>query len=305
MRPFHVRSVPHRMGRFGSLPGLRRRRREAHRSAGSLAHHVRHHGAGRRIVLSPAVLPQHLHHAVLPLARHPLAAKTRQSHASTQVARVAGDFSLAGAAHRLDLAHRVRGAASGGAARMSSRRSPYRRLPGKRTDLFRRQTLWLGPDHLLRVNSTRFSEEYRRFYFRDIQAICLQKDPPRSWLNHGMISFAGALFVAGLFWSSHQVWGTLLVLALLIYFAILARRPQCAVWIQTAVGTDRLPSLRRIRPVRKAMAMINEKIYASQPAATPEALAAMLATPPPLPFGAEPAPRIPPPLPQSAPAASS
>src|SRR5581483_6957754 len=153
--------------------------------------------------------------------------------------------------------------------------------------------------------STRFSEEYRRFYFRDIQAICLQKDPPRSWLNHGMIAFAGALFVAGLFWSSHQVWGTLLVIALLIYLAILARRPQCAVWIQTAVGTDRLPSLRRTRPVRKAMAVINEKIYASQPAATAETLAAMLATPPPLPLGGEAAPRVPPPLPQSAPAASS
>src|SRR4030088_1939833 len=56
-------------------------------------------------------------------------------------------------------------------------RSPhaYRKLPGRRFGILFTSTLWIGPDHLLSVRKGRFAEEYRRFYFSDIQAIVLQK----------------------------------------------------------------------------------------------------------------------------------
>ena len=47
----------------------------------------------------------------------------------------------------------------------------YRKLPGRRRGFLFGSSVWLADDHLLLVKSARFREEYRRFYFRDIQAI--------------------------------------------------------------------------------------------------------------------------------------
>ena len=46
----------------------------------------------------------------------------------------------------------------------------YRRMPGS-AGLIMRKRLWLGPDHILMVRSHVLSEEYRRFYFADIEAL--------------------------------------------------------------------------------------------------------------------------------------
>lgn len=50
--------------------------------------------------------------------------------------------------------------------------SPYRRLPGGRLT---RHSLWQSSDHLLSVERREFTERYTRFYFRDIQAILVQR----------------------------------------------------------------------------------------------------------------------------------
>src|SRR5437899_1170126 len=47
----------------------------------------------------------------------------------------------------------------------------YRKLPGARRTPLRKSTLWLAGDHILSIDSHRFSEEYKRYYFKDIQAI--------------------------------------------------------------------------------------------------------------------------------------
>ena len=46
-----------------------------------------------------------------------------------------------------------------------------RKLPGRRRGFLFGSSVWMGPDHLLLVKSARFREDYKRFYFRDIQAI--------------------------------------------------------------------------------------------------------------------------------------
>lgn len=183
---------------------------------------------------------------------------------------------------------------------MASGRSEYRRLPGKKVGLFRRHTLWLGRDHLLRVRSTRFSEEYRRYYLRDLQAICVQQQPPRSWVPHALTAGAGVLFTAGLFRLGHPVWATLLGIVVIVYALAIWLRSDCEVWIQTAGGTDRLPSLCRTRPVAKAIALIHARAAEAQNANAETELAAVLASPPPLPSAApQPAP-APPRLPGTA-----
>jgi hypothetical protein len=51
----------------------------------------------------------------------------------------------------------------------------YRRLPGRRMGFLRSPSCWLGDDHILLVEGTRFAEIYRRVYFRDLQALVIQR----------------------------------------------------------------------------------------------------------------------------------
>ena len=53
--------------------------------------------------------------------------------------------------------------------------SIYTRLDCTRRTPVSKATLWMASDHLLSVESSRIGDEYRRYYFRDIQALVLQK----------------------------------------------------------------------------------------------------------------------------------
>ena len=60
--------------------------------------------------------------------------------------------------------------------------TPYRRLRGRgrRGGRFFAiaaplSTAWVGPDHLLAVDMFGASEDYRRFYFREIQALAARR----------------------------------------------------------------------------------------------------------------------------------
>src|ERR1700693_1356242 len=57
----------------------------------------------------------------------------------------------------------------------------YKRLTRARSRfsiaVLSRTSLWLGPDHLLYVESNGYTETYKRFYFRDIQAFTVQQTP--------------------------------------------------------------------------------------------------------------------------------
>src|SRR5215813_3727271 len=56
-------------------------------------------------------------------------------------------------------------------------RDNYRRLPGRRRGFLFGSSVWLGTDYLLLVKSARFREDYKRFYFPDIQAIVMAGAP--------------------------------------------------------------------------------------------------------------------------------
>ena len=164
-------------------------------------------------------------------------------------------------------------------------RSEYKRLPGRKSGLLRRDTLWLGSDHLLFVRSSRFAEDYRRFYLSDIQALVLQRRPVGNrkvvdWVAIGV----SVLACAALFVTAHAVWGTLLTIVAGIYTWSALRREDCKTWVQTAVGTAELPSLCRTKSTMKALAIIDEKVRAAQPAMPAEELSHALETPPPLPY---------------------
>ncbi len=134
----------------------------------------------------------------------------------------------------------------------------YRRLPGRNRGSFSQETLWEGPDHLLSAKATIFREEYRRFYYKDIQYIIVRKTGRGKIINivFGLLLFLSVL-PAALYleeWPEPLVMAwpfSALFLSMLAINAILGGT--CEAHLKTAVQMQRLPSLKRIRSARKAM----------------------------------------------------
>ena len=169
----------------------------------------------------------------------------------------------------------------------------YRRLPGRAFSPISRDSLWLAEDHILSVQSNRFSETYRRYYFRDIQAIVIQRTAPISPLTYVAGVVAAAFLVPGVLFEFQRtfLWilgGVFLAMAL----ALIGLGPTCSCYIQTAVSRDRLSSLRWIRTAERALGVLQPYVEQVQGPVT-EDLVALPSGPPPLPAQAV----QPPPLP--------
>ena len=142
----------------------------------------------------------------------------------------------------------------------------YRRLPGRGTAALQSTALYLASDHLLQVASSGFSENYKRFYYRDIQTIAIHRTSIGKLWNALWCTLAGFLALGGL-----AVDGVarlvLLVLAGVFGLAALANiiiGPSCACVIGTAVQSETLPSLKRLRKTEKILARLRPLITAAQ-----------------------------------------
>ncbi len=144
------------------------------------------------------------------------------------------------------------------------------KLPGRRIFSFglARNSLWLGKDHLLHVINRGYAEEYRRFYYRDIQAILVRETSTGKMLSLilGMIA-AVSLFFLALGWFVWK-WETFALIPmaiatflwLVLFLVQIASGPTCVCHLRTAVQFEQLPSLRRIRPAQKAIAMLRHRV---------------------------------------------
>ncbi len=142
-----------------------------------------------------------------------------------------------------------------------------------------RSSLWLGADHLLGIDSNGFSETYKRFYFRDIQAVTLRRTRRRLVWNCAL-GVLVTLFVMGWAyglalspstrWEEIVPWGVItLVLAIpLLINSLLG--PTCVCQLRTAVQTEELPSLCRLRKTRKILNRLRPLIAAAQGELAPE-----------------------------------
>jgi hypothetical protein len=66
----------------------------------------------------------------------------------------------------------------------------YVRIPGKKKGFYRRCTLWMGDDHLLLVESSGYTEQYKRLHYKDIQAVIIQETTRKRDLNILFTAFA-------------------------------------------------------------------------------------------------------------------
>jgi hypothetical protein len=133
--------------------------------------------------------------------------------------------------------------------------------------------LYQGPDHLLQVCSTGYSETYKRFYYRDVQALVLQPSMLRAALNWvfggltccallGWVIEAGNGFGSG---GVGLVVGIVLTLCCLLPLALnLAAGPTCACYVRTAVQMERLAALQRTRTARDVIQHLKPLLASAQ-----------------------------------------
>jgi len=149
----------------------------------------------------------------------------------------------------------------------------YKRLPGARRGVFTRASAWVAPDHILLVEGSRTSENYKRVYFRDIQALLVMKRQ-RVLIQAPWLLVPVALFFAVL--SLPPAWrnaGWLLLgaalVASLLYLYIAAFFYSCRFYLATAVGNVYVQSVFRLWQARRFSSAIRPVIVAAQTESVP------------------------------------
>lgn len=159
---------------------------------------------------------------------------------------------------------------------------PYRKIPGRGLTMLSHVWLYDAPEYMLLVTRTVWVENYRRFFYRDVQSLSLA--PTRAFVTLNIIE--GVFFVLGLSLLAGEGLGlritaiTLVSVFGLAWLGNLVLGPTCEVWIQTPSGRQRLRALSRIRTARKAISFLLGRIAEIQGTELP-------ALPPPPPAGTE------------------
>ena len=138
---------------------------------------------------------------------------------------------------------------------------PYRKLPGHKRGVIATSSAWLGDDHLLLVRSARFWEDYRRFYFRDIQAVIVTRK--RYFFVPSPLLAAALFLTPGLLlrhWAAFAIF-----VPLFLYWMGASLWQSCLCQIQTAVSLEALPSVYRMWTARKMVDILEERIRQAQP----------------------------------------
>ena len=160
---------------------------------------------------------------------------------------------------------------------MAIQENQYQRLPGRG---FVSDRLYLANDHLLRVNSNGMTEHYRRFYFTDIQAVVISlTDWQKVWTAIHLVICA--LFIIWLL-AVENTAGRVVLGCISLFFGVnflinALRGPTCQTQIQTRIGAESLPSLKRLRNARRVIDLLSLRIQDAQGDLNPEEIPQKLA----------------------------
>lgn len=134
------------------------------------------------------------------------------------------------------------------------------------------ESLWAGPDHLLAIDSRGFSEDYKRFYYKDIQAFITRKTLQGKIQNILFGIFCGLFILFAILTGNGWAifWEILTGLFLLLLLANWLLGPTCVCHIQTAVQSEKLPSLSRLNTAKKTISRIKPMIHEAQGVLTEE-----------------------------------
>lgn len=176
----------------------------------------------------------------------------------------------------------------------------YRKLTRLHRTLGAMSQLWLGPDHLLHVQSTGYTESYRRFYLRDIQCMLVVHTGRRAYLA---LTLGAIMLIIVAFMTQGGAgpvgFGILAAVFLPLFLWNHLLGPGCRVVLITAVQQENIASLSRLPKTRRVLGELRTQIEAAQadlavvPEVVPAAPVPETGTTPPIP------PPLPPPLPPS------
>jgi len=129
-----------------------------------------------------------------------------------------------------------------------------------------RARLWRGKDHILSVINQGYSEEYKRFYYKDIQAFTIRKTMYSLIVNitlsllfllFAAIAVTNEEYLSPIFWFFAAIPLSILILNLI-------RGKSCVTHLHTAVGTEELPSLGRVKQAKKVISLLRPFIEKAQ-----------------------------------------
>jgi hypothetical protein len=142
-----------------------------------------------------------------------------------------------------------------------------------------RASLWLGKDHLLYIETNGYTETYKRFYLRDIQAFSLRRTGTRGISTAILAGIGIILILIGLAARDTTALialaATAFPICLVPLLINLALGPTCRCEIRTAVQTEDLP-IRRVRGAQKIFDRIRPLIAVAQGQLTPEEIPARM-----------------------------
>ncbi|MBV9462609.1 MAG: hypothetical protein JO317_00120 [Verrucomicrobiae bacterium] len=143
----------------------------------------------------------------------------------------------------------------------------YRRLPGRGISFLVRESLWEGPDHLLHVTSSGYTEDYKRLYFCDVQAMTVTRtDAYWIWIFVFGMPLLTLLFPL-LFVKDAGGRVALAVFSGLFGFALLVhalRGPTCKFRVCTPAQDLTAGQVTRVGAARRLMARVGPKILQVQ-----------------------------------------
>jgi hypothetical protein len=150
--------------------------------------------------------------------------------------------------------------------------STYTKLTGRSRSLLGYTQLWLAPDHLLLLTSTRFSEQYKRFSLTDIQSIVVTRLPP-SFIPQ-IVMILAALGWMSLWFAvdstfAKRFFAATGALALLWPIVDIARGPRCRCFLYTRVSREPLEPVNRAKTARRVLGILRPMIEAVQGALPP------------------------------------
>jgi len=147
-------------------------------------------------------------------------------------------------------------------------------------------SLWLGKDHLLCIETSNYVENYKRFYFRDIQAVTIVDSKRRVTWNWVLGSITAICLTGWIYGVSQSTPGDRLpgfivgaMITSLFAVPLLINNllgPTVTCYIRTAVQTEELSSLKRLRRARKVLARIRPLIIQAQGQLNPEEIPARM-----------------------------
>jgi len=151
--------------------------------------------------------------------------------------------------------------------------SIYTKLTPAKRGLFGYTQLWLAPDHLLLLISSRFAEDYKRFSFSDIQSIVVTELPSRVVPQVIMI-LASLAWMA--LWFAVDLrffkWTFLITGALSLLWSIrdIARGQRCRCYLHTRVSKELLAPVSRMSIARNFLSTVRPMTEALQGALPPQ-----------------------------------